>query len=87
MPGIDEGRFTESLLGKEVAAVWGLQQADILREAYFRADRHEAVIILECAGADEAQGHLEKLPLVRAGLIQFELIPLVPYPGLSRLFR
>jgi hypothetical protein len=29
---------------------------------------------------------LETLPLVREGLIAFEVIPLKPYPGLWRLF-
>ena len=30
---------------------------------------------------------LGALPLVKAGLIEFELIPLRPYPGLERLFK
>jgi hypothetical protein len=29
---------------------------------------------------------LGTLPLVKAGLISFELMPLVPYPGFARLF-
>ena len=28
----------------------------------------------------------DPLPLVAAGLIRFELIPLAPYPGFARLF-
>ena len=32
-------------------------------------------------------GFLDTLPLVRAGLITFELVPLAPYPGLARLFE
>jgi hypothetical protein len=53
---------------------------------YFTADTREAVLILECGGADEARSHLAELPLVKAGLIDFEIIPLVPYPGFARLF-
>jgi hypothetical protein len=34
----------------------------------------------------EAQRLLETLPLVQAGLITFEVIPLIPYPGFERLF-
>jgi hypothetical protein len=41
---------------------------------------------LECADAAEAHRVLATLPLVRAGLIAFEVIPLKPYPGLARLF-
>ena len=73
-------------LRAEAARVWELQQAGTLREIYFRQDRTEAVLILECADAEEAQRILGTLPLVRAGLITFEVIPLAPYPGLARLF-
>ena len=54
---------------------------------YFRADRSTAVLILECAEIAEAEQTLSTLPLVHAGLIRFELIPLVPYPGFARLFQ
>jgi hypothetical protein len=30
---------------------------------------------------------VRELPLVRAGLIDFELVPLKAYPGFARLFR
>jgi hypothetical protein len=44
------------------------------------------VLVLECADVQEAKRVLETLPLVRQGLIEFEIIPLLPYSGLSRLF-
>jgi hypothetical protein len=58
----------------------------VLREFYFSADRQEAVLVLECAGAGEARSHLESLPPIEAGLIDFEIVPLAPYPGFARLF-
>lgn len=73
-------------LKAEAARVWELQQAGVLREIYFRQDRAEAVLILECADVGEADRVLGTLPLVKAGLISFETIPLKPYPGLARLF-
>jgi len=66
--------------------VWALYQEGLIRELYFRADRSEAVLVLECASLDEARAALGSLPLVQAGLIRFELVPLRPYPGFSRLF-
>jgi hypothetical protein len=42
---------------------------------------------LECRDATEANDILDSLPLVKAGLIAFDLIPLVPYPGFARLFE
>ncbi|MCG3212063.1 MAG: hypothetical protein FOGNACKC_05710 [Anaerolineae bacterium] len=70
----------------EAARAWELHQAGVIRELYFRADRPEAVLVLECAGPDEARAALGTLPLVQAGLIDFELIPLTAYPGFARLF-
>ena len=73
-------------LKEEARRVWELYQSGTIRELYFRADRSEAVLILECADVDEARGVLASLPLVQAGLIRFEVIPLIPYPGFARLF-
>lgn len=70
----------------EARTVWQLTQSGVIRESYFRADRDEAVLVLECASVEEAQKTLSTLPFVQNGLITFELIPLRAYPGLERLF-
>lgn len=70
----------------EAARVWELYQAGIFRELYFRQDKSEAVLVLECVDIDEANDVLNTLPLVKEGLITFEVIPLGPYPGFARLF-
>jgi muconolactone delta-isomerase len=74
-------------LKAEAARIWELYKGGELREIYFRGDRDEAVLIFECATVGEAESMLDTLPLVRAGLIEFEVIPLVPYPGFERLFE
>jgi hypothetical protein len=73
-------------LEAEASRVWELYQAGMFRELYFRQDRTEAVLVLECADVEEANQVLSTLPLVKEGLITFDLIPLRPYPGFSRLF-
>lgn len=73
-------------LKAEAARTWELQQAGIIREIYFRQDERTAVLILECATVDEAKSFLDTLPLVREGLITFEIIPLAAYSGFARLF-
>jgi hypothetical protein len=85
LPGVSAERFLPHLRA-EATRIWELHQAGILREIYFRRDRTSAVVILECAGEKEAWDVLATLPLVREGLITFEIIPLVPYPGFARLF-
>ncbi len=72
----------------EARRVWEMQQSGQLREIYFDADQHNAVLILECAEVEEAHAAvLASLPLVSAGLIEFEIIPLAPYDGFARLFE
>jgi hypothetical protein len=85
VPGIPDEAFTPHLRA-EAKRAWELYLAGVLRELYFRQDRDAAVLVLECADIPEASEVLGTLPLVREGLIAFELVPLVPYPGFSRLF-
>ena len=70
----------------EARKVWDLVQAGMVRETYFRADRSEAVLVLECQTVDEAREALSALPFVKNQLITFELIPLKAYSGFERLF-
>lgn len=70
----------------EALRAWELYQSGVFREMYFTKDHPIAVIMMECASVEEAKKALDTLPLVKAGLISFELTPLAPYPGFSRLF-
>ena len=85
LPGATAEQFQPHLKA-EARRVWELQQSGALREIYFRADQHTAVLVLECSSIEEANELLASLPLVAAGLIEFEIVPLVPYDGLARLF-
>ena len=71
----------------EARKVWALYQAGMVRETYFRADRSEAVLVLECQTVEEAREALSTLPFVKNQLIIFELIPLKAYLGFERLFE
>jgi muconolactone delta-isomerase len=85
--GITDEQFTPAILKTEAMRAWSLHQQDIIRELYFRQDRNEAVLILECKDVEEAHSVLATLPLVKSGLIAFEIIPLIAYSGFSRLFE
>jgi muconolactone delta-isomerase len=73
-------------LKAEALRVWELQQSGLLREIYFNSSQHTAVLVLECPSVEEARQLLSTLPLVAAGVIEFEIIPLAPYDGFARLF-
>jgi hypothetical protein len=85
LPHLTSGQF-RPFAKEEARVLWELHQADVIRESYFRADRNEAVLVLECASVTEAQERLAALPFVQNKLITFELIPLKAYPGFERLF-
>ena len=81
----DDPRFAE-LRPAEARRAWELYQADVLREIYFRADRPNGVLVFEVPDVAAARAAVDSLPLVAAGLIDFDLVPLKPYPGIARLF-
>jgi hypothetical protein len=83
--GITDGQC-QPYLEAEATRVWELYQSGVFRELYFRSDRSEAVLMLESGSVAEAIAILRTLPLVKEGLIDFELMPLRPYPGFKRLF-
>jgi muconolactone delta-isomerase len=85
VPGVTAEQFKPHLEA-EAARAWELYQAGVFRELYFRQDWPGAVLILECEDVEEANQVLNTLPLVKDGLITFDILPLVAYPGFSRLF-
>jgi muconolactone delta-isomerase len=86
VPGVADDRFTAEISAAEARRAWELHQAGTIRELYFRADEPAAVLVLECDDIAQAQSVLASLPLVQAGLIDFEVVPLRAYPGFARLF-
>lgn len=68
-------------LREEVANVWRLWKAGIVRENYARADEPGVVIVFECDGVEAARRHVDDFPLTKAGLISWEFIALdAPLP-------
>ena len=84
--GARKAQFTPEIAAAEARRAWDLHQAGTIRELYFRADSPSAVLVLECVDVVEAQAILASLPMVAAGLIEFEIVPLRAYPGFERLF-
>jgi hypothetical protein len=70
----------------ETSKVSEYLQTGIIHELYFRADKDEAVLILDCQSIDQAQKLLAALPFARKNLITFELFPLKAYSGFERQF-
>ncbi len=85
-PGVTEADFQPHMKA-EARRAWELYQSGVFREMYFtKSDDPVAVIMMESDSVEAAKKALDTLPLVKAGLISFELLPLVAYPGFARLF-
>jgi hypothetical protein len=81
------GTTDKALFEREARRAWELTQSGIFREMYFMRDRPLAIIVLEADTIEAAKKALDSLPLVREKIIDFDIIPLVPYPGFARLFK
>jgi hypothetical protein len=75
-------------VGEEARSVWELYESDRVREYYLRADhRPGVVVVFESDDVSEAERLVAALPMVEAGLLDFEVIPLRPYIGFRELFE
>lgn len=80
---VDWNNETQSLI-EEAKSAYKLMLSGNLREIYFTENKN-AVLILECDDKVVAKELLDTLPLVKKGLIEFEIMELHPYTGFSRL--
>lgn len=79
-PGVTYEQL-EPYLPQEVANVWRLWKAGIVRENYARADELGVVIVFEVDSAGAAKRYTDDFPLTKAGLIEWFFIPVqVPLP-------
>jgi hypothetical protein len=68
-------------LKEEVANVWRLWKAGIVRENYARADEPGVIIVFEVESVDEARRYVADFPLSRAGYLEWQYLPLqAPLP-------
>ncbi|NOQ23878.1 MAG: superoxide dismutase [Bacteroidales bacterium] len=73
-------------LEDEAKHAYQLYLSGYFREIYFN-EFHNAVIILECESIEKANELLNTLPLVKKGMIAFELMQLNPYTGYDRIMK
>jgi hypothetical protein len=77
----------EPYLPEEVANVWRLWKAGIVRENYARADEPGVVIVFELDSIEDAKRYTDDFPLTKAGFLEWFFIALmVPLP-IESLFR
>ena len=77
---------SENLLKMEAQQVFQLYLSDYVREIYF-TEENNAVLILETVNKKTAEELLNELPLVKSGMIRFEIFELRPYTGYERIIK
>jgi len=71
----------EPYLPQEVANVWRLWKAGIVRENYARADELGVVIVFELDSVEAAKRYTDDFPLTKAGFLEWFFISVqVPLP-------
>jgi hypothetical protein len=85
-PGITMDTITP-YLPDEVANVWRLWKAGIVRENYARADEPGVVIVFELDSVADAQRYVDDFPLTKAGFLEWFFIPLTAPLPIEILFR
>jgi hypothetical protein len=79
-PGVTYERI-EPYLPMEVANVWRLWKAGVVRENYARADELGVVIVFEVDSVEAAKRYTDDFPLTKAGFIEWFFIPVqAPLP-------
>ncbi len=73
----------EALLEPEAEYVRKLYSQGTFRAVWSRGDVKGAVIELECEDREDASRVLGNLPFATAGLVDIEVIPLLPYRGFA----
>lgn len=72
---------------EEANVAWQLHTEGVLRSVHICPDRPGSVIILECQSLSDAEAALARLPMVKDGLITFDVSRMIPYTGWAALFR
>jgi len=75
-----EAEFAE-LVEAEASRARELYAAGFIRQIWHRGDLPGACMVLEADSLDEARARLCSLPLIRAGMLDVSIVPLVPYAG------
>ncbi len=86
LPGATEDKV-KALLAEEARAVLNLYLTGQVRQWYFRQDRPGVVFMLEADSMERAQAMVDALPLSKAGLLAYDLIPIGPYIPLATLLN
>jgi hypothetical protein len=74
------------LMKPEAAKAWDMMASDALRSIHYIKGPVAAVLSFEAGDEKEVEARVSQLPLVEAGLVNVEVLPLAPFTGFAALF-
>jgi hypothetical protein len=76
-----------ALQQEEVRVIWGMHKAGFVRSMNLRADQPGMVAEVEAADIEEVKRQMLTLPMEKAGLMDYQIIPLTPFTGYELLWK
>ncbi|MBG1265810.1 hypothetical protein [Nostoc sp. WHI] len=70
----------------EAAQAWEFYASEQIRQMYYIADKSGAVMLWEGESVESVTQQVQKLPMVKEGILACEILPLKPYTGYASLF-
>jgi hypothetical protein len=74
------------LVSPEATKAWEFYASEQIRQMYYIADMSGAVMVWEGENVESVTGQVQKLPMVKEGILVCEILPLKPYTGYASLF-
>jgi hypothetical protein len=70
----------------EAAQAWEFYASEQIRQMHYIADMSGAVMLWEGESVESVTQEVQKLPMVKEGILACEVLPLKPYTGYESLF-
>jgi hypothetical protein len=70
----------------EAAQAWEFYASEQIRQMYYITDMSGAVMLWEGESVESVTQEVNKLPMVKEGILACEILPLKPYSGYAALF-
>jgi len=77
----------QQIMPKEVPATLKLYLDGAIEQFWFRGDKPGVVFLVDAESVDQAKSKVDSLPLVEAGWMTFDLIPVGPLAPLGLLIQ
>jgi hypothetical protein len=71
---------------EEEIAIWGAYRNGQLRECYFQSSPPEVTLIYEAADVADVHIELDRLPMIKAGLLERRVVHLGPWLPIEAVF-